>query len=122
MEVSKQDKEYWDIKEAFNNQMADFVEEFRLELTNQNLSAGAINGYIRVSTAFVNHIKGYTEHIRFEDISVPNANSKFLAHVKWEGLSDWNPKEIKAKLSTFIEFLDSKGFHNERVLDSFFKK
>ncbi len=119
MELSKQDKEYWDTKEAFNNQMANYVEEFRLELTGQKLSAGAINGYIRVATAFVNHIKGYTEHIRFEDISVPNANSKFLAHVKWEGLSDWNPKEIKVKLKAFIEFLDNNGFRNERVLDSF---
>lgn len=111
-----------DIKEQFHTNMLALVEEFRDELSNQQVPVGAINGHIRVAGLFVNHINGYTKHLKFEDVTAADANKKFLAHVKWEGLSDWDPKEIKTKLYRFIQFLDEKGYHNENVLESLEKK
>ena len=121
MELTKQDPEFWTTKEAFYQTMLNSIEEFKIELANEKNSAGAINGCSRVSSAFVNHIHGYTEHIRFEDITVANASTKFLAHVKWEGLTDWNPKEIKLKLRSFLEFLERKGVVNEKILEYYQK-
>lgn len=119
MQSSKQDNEYLDIKKQFHAKMLELVDEYKRELTNQKLSLGAINGHVRVASLFVNHINGYTNHVKFKDITATDANKKFLAHVKWEGLSDWDPKEIKIKLKRFFEFLDLKGFQNEKVLNCF---
>lgn len=116
MQPAKQDKEFWEIKKSFHVQMLDLIDEFKIQLSSQQLPAGVINGHIRVAGLFVNHINGYTDHLKFEDITVANANKKFLAHAKWEGLSDWDPKEIKAKLKRFLEFLEQKDFHNDKVL------
>ena len=121
MELTKQDPEFWTTKQLFHQTLLTLIENFKLDLANQNHSSGSINGYSRVSSAFVNHINGYTEHIRFEDISLANATTKFMAHVRWEGLTDWNPKEIKLKLKMFLEYLDEQGMKNSKILEYYQK-
>jgi hypothetical protein len=104
------------MKETFHISLQQHIEEYKLHLTNQKLALGAINGNLRVANLFVKHIHDFTNYTNFEDISVAHATTKFLAHVKWDGLSDWQPKEIKLKLKEFIQYLDKKGMKNEAVL------
>ena len=104
------------MKDDFHVFLLQQLEDFRINLIDQQLSVGAINGHLRVATLFVNHIHNYTNYTRFEDISVAHATTKFLAHVKWEGLSDWAPKEVMLKLVGFVDFLDKKDLKNEQVL------
>ncbi len=106
------------MKDDFHAFLLQQLEDFRINLTDQQLSVGVINGHIRVATLFVNHIHNFTNYTRFEDVSVAHATTKFLAHVKWEGLSDWAPKEVKLKLKGFVLFLDSKGIKNPSVLEA----
>jgi hypothetical protein len=110
------------MKDDFHAFLLQQLEDFRIHLTEQQLSVGVINGHIRVATLFVNHIHNFTHYTRFEDVSVAHATTKFSAHVKWEGLSDWAPKEVKLKLRGFIEFLDGRGVKNELVLEALLKK
>ena len=105
------------MKEEFHTNLLQQLEDFKVYLTEQQLSLGVINGHIRVATLFINHIHYFTNYTRFEDISVAHATAKFLAHVKWEGLSDWAPKEVKLKLKGFILFLNGNGFNNEGILE-----
>jgi hypothetical protein len=106
------------MKESLHTMLLKYIEEYKLHLTDQKLALGAINGNLRVANLFVKHIHDFTNYNCFEDISVAHATTKFLAHVKWDGLSGWQPKEIKLKLKEFVEFLDSKGIKNEAILKS----
>jgi len=106
------------MKDDFNVLLLQQLEDFKVHLTEQKLSVGVINGNLRVATLFVNHIHNFTNYTRFEDISVAHATTKFLAHVKWEGLSDWAPKEIKLKLKGFVEFLNQRGVKNENLIEA----
>jgi hypothetical protein len=105
------------MKDDFHAILLQQLEDYKIHLTNQKLSIGAINGHLRVGNLFINHINNFTNYTQFEDISVAHATTKFLAHVKWEGLSDWKPKEIKLKLIVFIAFLATRGFKNEAILE-----
>ena len=105
------------MKDDFHVFLLRQIEDFRIHLTEQQLSIGVINGHLRVATLFVNHIHNFTNYTRFEDISVAHATTKFLAHVKWEGLSDWAPKEVKLKLREFVEFLYGRGLKNKGILE-----
>ena len=105
-----------EMKESFHTILLQYIEEYKLHLVDQKLASGTINGNLRVANLFVKHIHNFTNYTCFEDISVAHATTKFLAHVKWDGLSDWQPKEIKLKLKGFVEFLDSKGMKNEAIL------
>lgn len=106
------------MKDILNKILLQELEDYKTALTNQNHSLGSINGSVRVANIFINHIYNFTNYTRFEDISVAHATTKFLAHVKWEGLTDWSPKEIKQKLKGFIEFLDGKGYKNDAILNN----
>ncbi len=106
------------MKEEFNSNLLKQIEDFKAHLKDQQLSLGEINGHIRVATLFISHINNFTNYTRFHDISPTHATTKFLAHVKWEGLSDWDPKEIKLKLRRFILFLDSKGVKNDLIFEA----
>ncbi len=109
------------MKDDFHAFLLEQLEDFRIHLTEQQLSVGVINGHIRVATLFINHIHNFTNYARFEAISVAHATTKFLAHVKWEGLSDWDPKEIKLKLKGFVLFLDERGVKNELIVEALLK-
>ena len=106
------------MKEVFHTNLLQQLEEFKDHLTDQQLSTGVINGHLRVATLFINHIHNFTNYTRFEDVSVAHATTKFLAHVKWEGLSDWAPKEVKLKLKGFVLFLDGKGVKNDLIFEA----
>jgi hypothetical protein len=105
------------MKDDFHAILLQQLEDYKIHLTDQKLSIGAINGHLRVGNLFINHIHNFTNYTQFEDISVAHATTKFLAHVKWDGLSDWKPKEIKIKLIVFIAFLATRGFKNEAILE-----
>jgi hypothetical protein len=118
MKPTKTDQAYWDQKEAFIQELTELIEVFKQQLEEEKMSTGAISGHYRVATLFVKHINGFTDHLSFDEITVPNANKKFLLHVKWEGLTDWDPKEIKLKLIRFVQFLATKGHTNDKLLES----
>ena len=105
------------MKDDFHAILLQQLEDYKIHLTDQKLSIGSINGHLRVGSLFINHIHHFTNYTRFEDVSVAHATTKFLAHVKWDGLSDWKPKEIKLKLIGFIAFLEANGFKNEAILE-----
>ena len=109
------------MKADFHVFLLEQLEDFKIHLTDQQLSVGVINGHIRVATLFINHIHNFTNYTRFEDISLAHATTKFLAHVKWEGLSDWTPKEVKLKLKGFVLFLYERGVKNELILEALLK-
>ena len=104
------------MKDNFRATLLQELENYRVHLTKQKISIGVINGHLRVANLFINHIYNFTNYTRFEDISIAHATTKFLAHVKWEGLSDWIPKEVKIKLRGFFEFLETRGYKNEGIL------
>ena len=106
------------MKSDFHAFLLQQLEDYKIHLTDQHLSIGLINGHIRVANLFINHIHNFTNYTQFEDISVAHATTKFLAHVKWEGLSDWSPKEIKLKLSIFVRFMDEKGLKNKGIIEA----
>jgi hypothetical protein len=106
------------MKDDFHVFLLQQLDDFRINLTDQQHSVGVINGHIRVATLFINHINNFTNYTRFEDISAAHATTKFLAHVKWEGLSDWDPKEVKLKLKGFVTFLNGRGFKNEGIIEA----
>lgn len=118
MKPTKTDQAFWDQKEIFINDLLQKIEEYKLILIDENMPQGFISGHVRVATLFVKHLKDFTDHLSFDEITVANANKKFLLHVKWEGLKDWEPKEIKLKLKRFIAFLATKGHLNENLLES----
>ena len=106
------------MKDDFHVFLLQQLDDFKVHLMDQQFSLGVINGHIRVAALFINHIHNFTHYTRFEDVSVAHATTKFLAHVKWEGLSDWAPKEVKLKLKGFILFLDVRGVKNSLVLEA----
>lgn len=118
MKPTKTDQAFWDQKENFISELMERIEEFKTHLNDEKMPQGSVSGHVRVATLFVNHIKDFTDHLAFDEITVVNANKKFLLHVKWKGLKDWDPKEIKLKLKRFIQFLAIKGHVNENVLES----
>lgn len=118
MKPTKTDQAFWDQKESFIQELTELIVVFKQQLEEEKMSTGAISGHYRVATLFVKHIKDFTDHLSFEEITVSNANKKFLLHVKWEGLTDWDPKEIKLKLKRFVQFLATNGHVNENILES----
>ncbi|MBI1838580.1 MAG: hypothetical protein HYR91_15050 [Flavobacteriia bacterium] len=118
MKLNKSNPEFWIEKENFYNDLNRLIDEFINFLKNKNTSVGNLSGYERVARLFVKHIKDFTDYLNFEDIKVSDATTKFYAHVKWEGLKDWDKNEIRIKLKGFVEFVISKGHQNHLVFES----
>lgn len=117
MKLTPYDQEFHDIKELLFDKLESLILEFEKELSNEYTPA-TVRKYTLVASSFNHYIHDYTEHLKYEEISVANANSKFIAQSKQEGLYGWDSNEIKSKLKKFILFLEENDFHNPKVLKS----
>lgn len=115
MSLTPQDKEYWDCKEIFKDQLMEMVKLFEVELSKQYKS-GTIRQYTNIASAWVEYLHDYPICLKYEDILVGDANSRFIARAESEYVVDEESQRVRQRLKAFIEFLDKNGIKNEKVL------
>ena len=114
MSLTPLDKEYWDCKEIFKDQLLEMVKLFEVELSKQYKS-GTTRQYTIISSAWVEYLHDYPTCLKYEDILDGDANSRFIARAEPEYGIDEGSQRIRQRLKAFIEFLEENGFKNEKV-------
>jgi hypothetical protein len=117
MSLTPNDQEYWDCKEIFKNQLLEMVKLFEVELSKQYKSA-TVRQYTNIASAWAEYLHDYPTYLKYEDILVGDANSRFTARAESEYGIDEDGPRIRQRLKAFIEFLDENGFSNEKVFKS----